>query len=383
MTLEDINERLAFIKESIPETYAYFESGKTDIESIEDVVTRCDYTNTLMLSGATYRVVYKLLHRGLEFRNCHPDHVDDYAFFCECSDRFYDKTKFDYVFVEGRCVCYDRYSDSLYLWDSDDCYHWVEEPDDYGPLGLAAYGEGYSSVVKSGEALSIELEVKVGVIEPTFRDEIRAAGADDAEKDSSLHPTHGAEVIFGSTLLADIPKKTEKICRVLKKFECTGHDASLGTTQYGMHVSVSKRGWDISIATLARMILLIDNNREFFEGVAQRESNNWASYRKRNANGAMVKIAERNKYEAIAIRSDDRIEFRMFRSNTRYERILKNCEVVVSVIKYCKSVINHNSVSIKDYACFVRDNVKHYPNLNIFLFNSFLFDTLKTNINKL
>ena len=331
-----------------------------------------------MLTNIAVNVVFSISHdRGrvhITRVPCHPSQSHRF-FWCERRHSYYARDRFTPMVVDGQTLCFELYRHVLFQWENGD-YHWnpetIEEPDEDAeenehPLGLCSHGAGFRSSIKGGESLSIELEVMVGIQQSKFRNDMIDAGADDAEVDGSLHTDEGAEIIFGSTRLEDIELKVAGICSVLGKYKCTGHNACDEDHEYGMHVSVSMRGWKIKPATLAKMVLLIDNNEELFEKIAQRSSAQWARYSYRTVGGVLLKMQERNKYEALAIRSNDRIEFRLFRSNTRQDRILKNCECVVSVIRYCKSVINHKNISAEDYARFVVENKKEYPNLAAFL----------------
>jgi hypothetical protein len=375
---------IKFLEEENPQCIEEFNLLPRTVESMSEMVCFCDYTDRPMLFDERVMVICGrsvtdgTYRRVTRFKFCHPDE-DEHYFYCESTGKYFDSSVYRSVSVDGATICYEYHEDSLYIWVSDNEYHWEEEPEDEShPLGLKPYACGHSSPIKSGEALSIELEVFVGCGDGFFRDRIKEAGADDAEQDGSLHPDKGAEIIFGSTAVKNIESKVDSICSVLSDYECKGHNACNSSHEYGMHVSISKRGWDISTATLAKMILLIDNNQQLFEKIAQRNSTRWASYYTKTIKGVLNKIKDREKYEAIAVRSDDRIEFRLFRSNVRNKRILKNCECVISIIRYCKSVINYKNINAKDYVCFVLDNQKVYPNLV-----SFLKDDIKININKL
>lgn len=288
----------------------------------------------------------------------------DSYFCCERSGLAFDSANYTCARVDGEDVCLEYHEGDLFYWESDGEYHWEPEPEEEdNELGLSGYHDGRRGPVKPGEAVSIELEVKVGSPDGAFGDRVRAV-ADAAEEDGSL-PAGGAEIIFGSTLLTEIEAKVGSVCSVLSDYECAGHVGD--DAGFGMHINVSRQGWGIGNAVLSRILLLIGENQSFWERVAQRKEQHWAKYTVKTPGAAAKQVHSREKYEAVAIRSDDRVEFRLFRSNCRKDRILKNVEVVASVIRFCKSVFNHRDVTLPNYRAYLKANAAAYPNLTAFL----------------
>lgn len=285
-------------------------------------------------------------------------------FVCEHSGEAFSEDSFSAVDVDGQTVCLEWCEDSLYHWESDGEYHFSPEPEETNELGLRGYHDEGRSSIKPGEAVSIELEVVVNSPDSDFGDDVRRV-ADAAEEDGSL-PDNGAEIIFGSTLLSKVEEKIDRVLAAIKPYNAVGHIE--GNAGIGMHVSISREGWGITNATLARTLLLVCENQSFFELIAQRKETSWAAYGIKTK-GLALKATKENtkKYEAVSVRDSDRLEFRLFRSSVRKDRLMKNVETVSSVVRFCKSVLGHNSASLLDYKNYLRDNSKKYPNLFTFL----------------
>jgi glutaredoxin-related protein len=76
------------------------------------------------------------------------------------------------------------------------------------------------------------------------------------------------------------------------------------------------------------------------------------------------------RYLAINTRNINTIEFRMFNSNTRPERIIKNAQVIFSLIDFTKTKIK---VSMKNYLRFIEDHRKDYKELYDFLIEKHIY----------
>jgi hypothetical protein len=292
-------------------------------------------------------------------------HEADSFFYCNWVGLYYDNDAYQAVTVNGETVCYEANESDIFYWESDGEYHSDPEPEEDGnDLGLSAYHGGRRGPVKAGEAVSIELEVAVKDPSPDFGDEVRAV-ADAAEHDGSL-PDNGAEIIFGSVTMAEVTNKVHTVLAVLRRFDCAGHLGS--NAGFGMHINVSRHGWGISNATLARILLLVGQGQTFWEVIAQRSETNWAHYRGKTAADAVSRVkGYGQKYEAVAIRGDDRLEFRLFRSSCRPERVLKNVEAVAAIIRFCKGLENHRDATLENFRAFLRGHAPVYPNLCQFI----------------
>jgi len=73
---------------------------------------------------------------------------------------------------------------------------------------------------------------------------------------------------------------------------------------------------------------------------------------------------------AINTQNTNTIEFRMFNSNTRPERIIKNAQVIFSLIDFTKT---KTRVSMKNYLKFIEDHRKDYKELYDFLIEKHIY----------
>jgi hypothetical protein len=142
-----------------------------------------------------------------------------------------------------------------------------------------------------------------------------------------------------------------------------------------MHVHVNRNA--LSPLALGKTLVFINSagNTALIRRVAQRDAENWARrYPKRVADG---KNETSNKYEALHL-SSRTVEFRIFRGNLRFQRVLKNIEFCHSVVKYCESASMRDLDSHAGYLAWLGKNRGTYPNLVRFLGETYGFkDTAK------
>lgn len=286
----------------------------------------------------------------------------DDIFWCEETREWYDSDHYHEITIDGRSYCQEEVE--AYYWESDDSWHWEAEPEE-DEMGLTDYQRGHRSGVVPGRAVSLEIELVVGEPDSSFGDRIRSI-CDACERDGSL-PENGAEIIVGSTLVTELPGKLTQLCSIFSEYDCAGHVE--GKEGIGIHVSVSRREWGIDNSTLAHILILFAESKEFFEAIAQRKETHWARYFSGKPTDAARKIKRGpvEKYEAVAIRTWDRLEFRLFRSSCRKERILKNVETVVACVDFCKAKINFRDVNLSNFRAFLKENAKNYQNLVNFI----------------
>ena len=166
----------------------------------------------------------------------------------------------------------------------------------------------------------------------------------------------------------------------LKKKQFSAHNRA------GIHIHVSTKA--ISSEMLKRIVDLLyqvkPENQDIWRQITQRkqfELDRWASmklsslvaptkkeviktidYFDKNSLGKPV-IGD-TRYTALNTRNKNTVEFRMFNSNLRIERIAKNLQVVYSVLDFSKG---RTSVCLRNYLDFVFRHRKDYPDLCAFL----------------
>jgi hypothetical protein len=148
-----------------------------------------------------------------------------------------------------------------------------------------------------------------------------------------------------------------------------------GTSSCGMHVHCNRKA--ISALTLGKALVFVNSsdNSALIERIAQRDGEHWARRApKKIVNG---KVRTTNKYEAMHI-TEKTIEFRIFRGNLRWDRVLKNIEFCHSVFNYAATASMEAVSTKKDYLQWLNKNRGMYPNLVKFLGETYGFkDTAK------
>lgn len=181
-----------------------------------------------------------------------------------------------------------------------------------------------------------------------------------------------------------VPKITKGM-DFLRKHHFRGHNRA------GIHIHVSSVA--ISNTMLNKMIHLLfqknKHNQELWLAITQRKKNamkDWCSidpddiYSKKyitkrlkeyEITGREYKPPLGNKrYLGINTQNYHTVEFRIFNSNTRPERIIKNAQVIFSLIDFTKT---KRKVSMKNYLKFIEEHRKDYKELYDFLIEKHIY----------
>lgn len=140
--------------------------------------------------------------------------------------------------------------------------------------------------------------------------------------------------------------------------------AGQGTETCGMHVHCNRKA--ISALQLGKALVLINSpkNKPLVTRVAQRDSNTYTQLRAKKISDG--RIISTGKYEAMHL-SQETIEFRIFKSNLRWDRVLKNIEFCHSVLMFAKSASNKECEDFGAYLSYIVSKAKTYPHLIAFL----------------
>jgi hypothetical protein len=164
-----------------------------------------------------------------------------------------------------------------------------------------------------------------------------------------------------------------------------------GHNRCGIHIHVSTKA--ITHDMLSKMINLIfqknKKHQELWLAITQRKHwamKQWCSiepddlFSKKSLHETIKQYKKEKRdykpmlgdkrYLAINTRNINTIEFRMFNSNTRPERIIKNAQVIFSLIDFTKTKIK---VSMKNYLRFIEDHRKDYKELYDFLIEKHIY----------
>lgn len=136
------------------------------------------------------------------------------------------------------------------------------------------------------------------------------------------------------------------------------------TSACGMHVHCNRKA--ISALQLGKALVLVNSpkNTALVTRIAQRDSNAYTQLiAKKLADG---RTQSTSKYEAMHL-SRDTVEFRIFKGNLRYDRVLKNIEFCHSVLMFAKSASNKECEDFNAYLAYIVSKAKMYPHLISFL----------------
>ena len=131
----------------------------------------------------------------------------------------------------------------------------------------------------------------------------------------------------------------------------------------GFHVHVSRES--LTRLQIQKMVVFVNapENGALIDKIAQRTGNGYCA-KKQAVIGRCGQSSSR--YEAINLCNSKTVEFRIFRGNTRPERLLKNLEFVHALINWVDTV-SYRQLTGARFAEYVAANKKEYSNLNKFI----------------
>jgi hypothetical protein len=132
----------------------------------------------------------------------------------------------------------------------------------------------------------------------------------------------------------------------------------------GMHIHVSKSS--LTTLTIGKMIVFVNaiENRSFMTLIMQRSFNQWCQVKTKKITDTHYNP---DRYEAINLQNDKTVEFRIFKSNLRMDRVLKNIEFVQALCEYCANIAGLQDLHYSQFIIYVIKNKKLYRNLFNFL----------------
>jgi len=148
------------------------------------------------------------------------------------------------------------------------------------------------------------------------------------ERDGSLDGEKGVEIVGSPMSLDDNLKAWVSLAAQLRRL-ASGWNAGSG---YGMHISINR----LAMTRLhqGKLLVFVNNSRELCEKVAGRKENSWAKFHRKIVRQGMDDSS--GKYEALALRSFQRMECRIFRSTLAEKGIRRNLEFVAAAVEFSK-----------------------------------------------
>lgn len=188
------------------------------------------------------------------------------------------------------------------------------------------------------------------------------------KRDASVQ---GIELVFQPYTFKAFKEMTNKqLYPLLKKLiskGCKGHNEG------GIHIHTSLDAWSPDqLVNLYTFFYSHTENHAFIKRVAQRKEklDHWASLTNINVSNHENDIKEKyymdissSRYTALNM-TRHTLEFRIFNSSLRYDRVLKNAEFVYSLFEFTKT---DNPMYVKDYLNWLKNNSEEYKELIDFL----------------
>ena len=188
------------------------------------------------------------------------------------------------------------------------------------------------------------------------------------KRDASVQ---GIELVFQPYTFKAFKEMTNKqLYPLLKKLiskGCKGHNEG------GIHIHTSLDAWSPDqLVNLYTFFYSHTSNHAFIKRVAQRKEklDHWASLTNINVSnhendikGKYYMDISSSRYTALNM-TRHTLEFRIFNSSLRYDRVLKNAEFVCSLFEFTKT---DKPMYVKDYLDWLKDNPEEYKELIDFL----------------
>ena len=251
------------------------------------------------------------------------------------------------IYVHGDDIIRPRENSDSYCYYCPDCASQHREPS--AQLYNYSYKPEWKRHGKTADTFGMEIELQarqnvdnaVNKIHEIFGDFVVC-------KEDSSTGARGFEIVthpfdFGYFVRAKVHERLEQlkdICRGFHAKEC------------GIHIHFS-RSFLKDNHHLYRLIYFFSQNPKFIELIAQREQTGYWQHERPNR---VLEKASRgdtwsNRYDAINIQNAHTIEIRIFASNLKAERILKNLEFVYSIVKYTR---DNSSEKLIDFLAWLK-----------------------------
>lgn len=293
--------------------------------------------------------------------------VNEYAFLDNDNDCYYNRNNFTEIEINGQTLCREEHE--VYYDDDADEWRWEEDR----PRDIDDYHDNYRPWNDNGVGKELMFGCELE-IESDNRCETAIFAKENgmfAERDGSLDEETGVEIIAPPMKLKEYKTKGnrwEKFLTGLDEKKCRGYDAG---TDYGLHVSINRQA--LTNLHTGKLLVFINHNKDLCESIAERGENEWAQYREKRIAGHMIrdgcsgKLYARDytdKYEALSIRSQHRIECRIFRSTIKYNDFLRAVEFCAAAVEFTRNASNRELDAINFYRWLEKPGKsKEYPNL--------------------
>ena len=185
--------------------------------------------------------------------------------------------------------------------------------------------------------------------------------------DSSLE--NGFEIVSHPTSLKYFKENEIKIMSGIYNLPSLGFRA-FHTTTCGMHVHLTDK---TTYTQCYKLLKFFNKNIPFIFKMSQRNKERFDQWCNLSPDGTSIAYKAKNKdcperHVAINLKNENTIEIRIFRSNLKRERILKNIEFCFAIYNFAKDASNME-MSELNFIKYVSTHRKDYLNLFSFLDN--------------
>lgn len=305
--------------------------------------------------GLTYDTYYTRCHEYNGDYLCQHCFLDSYQRCVSCDEVFLSVD----CSPAGRCASCEEEAE-----DDDNCYGIHSYSYKPGPVFFPRHSpERYYGV---------ELEVNVpgsrlGAIAEEILD-----GREDRlylKEDASIGI--GFEIVTHPHTLTEHRKLWTDICGNLPE----------GVTSYssgkcGLHIHIERK--KLTPLTIGKMLVVLNcqENMEFVTAIAQRNSEGYARIKPQKKVLDAVRFPE-SRFEALNLMNSATVELRIFRGNTRYERIMKALEFTDALVVFCNQA-SMQALSYKAFAKWVREHRSEYKFLDDYLVQTHYLPVVKS-----
>jgi hypothetical protein len=309
------------------------------------------------------------------------------AFFCEGSDQFVHSDWGCYIHDSETTVAIWYAEDNYYHHEIDGNWYTYPEDEDGDPeesaSGLFNYGTNVLSkhswpenAPKSALLFGVELEIEGNNNTMHERRAIVRAlgGSTGAElkdgayilaQDGSLD--NGVEIITVPQTFEAHKAETvvpwKKISAAIRGIAKSGN-----TKTCGMHVHINRAA--LTPLQVGKMLVFLncDSMTRLVERIAQRSTEQWAKRApKAFADGLPHRVTEFGHYDALGYTGKGTMELRIFRGNTRRDRIMKNLEFTHAMCEFARLESMQDMDKPSKFLAFIGARERTYPNLCKFL----------------
>ncbi len=269
------------------------------------------------------------------------DAVDDDAFYCDASHRYYASSAFDQgQTADGDTVCDTWVENNGYYSGSDGYWRYGDPDEDEDECPIPSYHDGdrawsmdrVRSAATAYYGLEIELCFENEHDRLDYYEEVGFPIADlTAERDGSLDDDEGLEVISRPFSLADLRQHRNPLQQAMElavRYEV----ASPSPGGYGVHITTNAQR--LAADHRRRLVDATYDMRALTEFVAGRKNDaDYYNYDNKLSRAGC-------KYTAINERSDGSFEFRVFRGTPDWQVLLSYVEFVDALTDWTRNPAN-------------------------------------------